>query len=102
TATCVFSRDVRQLVRRLKSVAAPDMSVLGAVQICSLVHRALDTDRVEAWHVEPGAYPASKVFVRRLRNCLVQRIVVQRDQRLTKRVTQRIDFATSERAPTER
>ena len=44
TAALVPFRNIGQLVSRLEDIASPDMCMLLAIQICTLVLRTLDTD----------------------------------------------------------
>ena len=95
----VTRRHIRQLVRRLKAVTPPDMSLAGTVEVDPLMCRALHRNAVDLRHVQSGSDPACDVLVGRLIDDGVQMHVIKRLERFAHPLAQRRYLATWIRRP---
>ena len=99
TTALVARWHVRQLVRRLKDVAAPDMRVITRIEIDAAVIGTLHARCDNARHIEPRANPARDIFVGRRFDQRVDMRVIQRGDARTKPFGQAADFGAREPTP---
>ena len=99
-ATALVTRGhIGQLVRRLKAVAPPDMGLTGAIEVDTLMRRALHRDAADLRHIQPGSDPACDVLVGRLIDDGIQMNVIERLEHLGHTLAQCRYLTTGIRRP---
>ena len=90
---------VRQPVRGLEDVAAPDVGVSGQVEVCPLMRGALDADLLDARDVQVIPNPAGQVFIGRLLHVLVEKSIVELGNPRLQLAAQPLDLSTGKPRP---
>jgi hypothetical protein len=99
SATLMTRRDMRQPVGRLQQISAPQMGILGRIEIHALVCGALHANGIDAGDIEAPAQPSCKVLIRRLINQIIQRLIIERGNGTCQTCSQPVDFIARKCSP---